>query len=150
MAEKKIKDVKGKGGERESLVDKLEKLPSKLLNFILEPMREPRRKKMEEAEDPYTDEQLKEMKAIDKELYNDYLRDPIDFRIRAKRSGVQKGGLMKKKKKMNVGGLTQSAMQNGLSRKVNPTTGLTMNKGGMTDYRKKGMFYGGGMARRGR
>ena len=51
---------------------------------------------------------------------------------------------------MNVGGLTQSAMQNGLSRKVNPTTGLTMNKGGMTDYRKKGMFYGGGMTRRGR
>jgi len=150
MAEKKIKDVKGKGGERESFVDKLEKLPSKLLNFILEPMRESRRKMMEEAGDPYTDEQLKEMKAIDKELYNDYLRDPIDFRIRAKRSGVQKGGLMKKKKKMNVGGLTQSAMQNGLSRKVNPTTGLTMNKGGMTDYRKKGMFYGGGMARRGR
>jgi len=53
-------------------------------------------------------------------------------------------------KGLNVGGLTQSAMQNGLSRKVNPTTGLTMNKGGMTDYRKKGMFYGGGMARRGR
>jgi hypothetical protein len=51
---------------------------------------------------------------------------------------------------MNVGGLTQSAMQNGLSRKINPTTGLTMNKGGMTDYRKKGMFYGGGMTRRGR
>ena len=53
-------------------------------------------------------------------------------------------------KGLNVGGLTQSAMQNGLSRKVNPTTGLTMNKGGMTDYRKKGMFYGGGMARRGK
>jgi len=35
MAEKKIKDVKGKGGEKESFVDKLEKLPSKLLNFIL-------------------------------------------------------------------------------------------------------------------
>ena len=51
---------------------------------------------------------------------------------------------------MNVGGLTQSAMMNGLSRKINPTTGLTMNKGGMTDYRKTGMFYGGGMARRGR
>ena len=51
---------------------------------------------------------------------------------------------------MNIGGLTQSPMQNGLSRKINPTTGLTMNKGGMTDYRKKGMFYGGGMARRGR
>ena len=51
---------------------------------------------------------------------------------------------------MNVGGLTQSSMMNGLSRKINPTTGLTMKKGGMIDYRKKGMFYGGGMARRGR
>ena len=51
---------------------------------------------------------------------------------------------------MNVGGLTQSSMMNGLSRKINPTTGLTMQKGGMIDYRKKGMFYGGGMARRGR
>ena len=55
-----------------------------------------------------------------------------------------------KAKGMNVGGLTQSSMMNGLSRKVNPTTGLTMKKGGMVDYRKKGMFYGGGMARRGR
>tara|TARA_R100001591_G_C4330410_1_gene177919 strand:+ start:236 stop:1147 length:912 start_codon:yes stop_codon:yes gene_type:complete len=51
---------------------------------------------------------------------------------------------------MNVGGLTQSSMMNGLSRKINPTTGLTMQKGGMIDYRKKGMFYGGGMARRGK
>jgi len=51
---------------------------------------------------------------------------------------------------MNVGGLTSSAMQNGLSRKINPSTGLTMNKGGMTDYRKSGMFYGGGMTRRGK
>ena len=50
----------------------------------------------------------------------------------------------------NMGGLTSSPMKNGLSRKINPSTGLTMNKGGMTDYRKKGMFYGGGMARRGR
>lgn len=55
-----------------------------------------------------------------------------------------------KAKGLNVGGLTQSAMQNGLSRKINPATGLTMKKGGMIDYRKKGMFYGGGMARRGR
>ena len=55
-----------------------------------------------------------------------------------------------KAKGMNVGGLTQSSMMNGLNRKVNPTTGLTMKKGGMIDYRKKGMFYGGGMARRGR
>ena len=56
----------------------------------------------------------------------------------------------KKKSEMNIGGLTQSPMQNGLSRKINPTTGLTMKKCGMIDYRKKGMFYGGGMARRGR
>jgi len=33
-------------------------------------------------------------------------------------------------------------------RKVNPTTGLSMNKGGMSDMRKTGMFYGGGMARK--
>ena len=57
---------------------------------------------------------------------------------------------VKKSGAMNIGGLTQSSMMNGLSRKINPTTGLTMNKGGMIDYRKKGMFYGGGMARRGR
>jgi len=54
------------------------------------------------------------------------------------------------KSAMNVGGLTQSSMMNGLNRRINPTTGLTMQKGGMIDYRKKGMFYGGGMARRGR
>jgi hypothetical protein len=53
-------------------------------------------------------------------------------------------------KDMNVGGLTQSSMMNGLNRRINPTTGLTMQKGGMIDYRKKGMFYGGGMARRGK
>ena len=57
---------------------------------------------------------------------------------------------VKKSGAMNVGGLTQSSMMNGLSRKINPATGLTMKKGGMVDYRKKGMFYGGGMARRGR
>jgi len=54
------------------------------------------------------------------------------------------------KSAMNVGGLTQSSMMNGLNRRINPTTGLTMQKGGMIDYRKKGMFYGGGMARRGK
>ena len=52
--------------KKDSFLDKLEKLPSKLLNFILEPMRESQRKMMEEAGDPYTDEQLKELKAIDK------------------------------------------------------------------------------------
>ena len=72
-----------------------------------------------------------------------------------KKSKVSPGSKARKEsrdkaKGMNVGGLTQSSMMNGLSRKINPTTGLTMKKGGMIDYRKKGMFYGGGMARRGR
>ena len=55
-----------------------------------------------------------------------------------------KGGpVIKKKKRMNVGGM----MPMNQKRKVNPTTGLSMNKGGMTDMRKTGMFYGG-MARK--
>ena len=43
----------------------------------------------------------------------------------------------------NMGGMIPSTKQ----RKVNPTTGLTMKKGGMIDMRKTGMFYGG-MAKR--
>lgn len=43
-----------------------------------------------------------------------------------------------KKKKMAMGGMMP--MQ---ERKINPTTGMSMNKGGMTDMRKSGMFYGG-------
>jgi len=50
----------------------------------------------------------------------------------------------KKKKKMNVGGMMPTPQE----RKINPTTGMSMNKGGMTDMRKTGMFYGGGMARK--
>ena len=51
------------------------------------------------------------------------------------------------KKKMNMGGLMPTPQE----RKINPTTGLAMNRGGMTkakhtDMRKTGMFYGGGMA----
>ena len=55
------------------------------------------------------------------------------------------------KKKMNMGGLMPTPQE----RKINPTTGLAMNKGGMAkgksrtghmDMRKSGMFYGGGMA----
>ena len=55
------------------------------------------------------------------------------------------------KKKMNMGGLMPTSQE----RKINPTTGLAMNKGGMAkgksstghmDMRKSGMFYGGGMA----
>tara|TARA_Y100000114_G_C11762332_1_gene330538 strand:+ start:286 stop:591 length:306 start_codon:yes stop_codon:yes gene_type:complete len=48
-------------------------------------------------------------------------------------------------KKANIGG-----MMMGNKKKINPTTGLSMNKGGMMkDYRKTGMFYGGGMTFRG-
>jgi hypothetical protein len=48
----------------------------------------------------------------------------------------------KKKKKMAMGGIMP--MQ---ERKINPSTGLAMKKGGMIDMRKTGMFYGG-MARK--
>ena len=48
-----------------------------------------------------------------------------------------KGGAVKKKK-MAMGGMMPTE-----ERKINPTTGLTMKKGGMTDMRKTGMFYGG-------
>ena len=56
------------------------------------------------------------------------------------------GGMMDDKKINPSTGLSMS--MGGLGRKVNPSTGLSMNKGGMTDYRKSGMFYGGGMARK--
>ena len=64
-----------------------------------------------------------------------------------KNMGYKKGGTMKdysKKKpyQMNMGGMMEK------EKKVNPTTGMTMNKGGMTDMRKAGMFYGGGMAKK--
>ena len=48
----------------------------------------------------------------------------------------------KKPKKMAMGGMMP--MQ---ERKINPSTGLAMKKGGMIDMRKAGMFYGG-MARK--
>ena len=100
-----------------------------------------------------TPKQRAEWKEIDAEGLRNFDENPLKAIMNSEmfqQRHKNKGGLIKKKKKMNVGGLTPSAMQNGLSRKINPSTGLTMNKGGMTDYRKSGMFYGGGMARRGR
>ena len=88
------------------------------------------------------------LKKEKKKSLGQILKDANKGKSKPKKKSL--GQILKDSKGMNVGGLTQSAMQNGLSRKVNPTTGLTMNKGGMIDYRKKGMFYGGGMARRGR
>jgi len=60
-----------------------------------------------------------------------------------KNMGYKKGGDMKDYSKkmphqMNMGGMMPSQ-----ERKINPTTGMAMNKGGMTDMRKAGMFYGG-------
>ena len=44
----------------------------------------------------------------------------------------------KDQKKMAMGGMMPMQEQ-----KINPTTGMAMNKGGMSDMRKTGMFYGG-------
>ena len=49
-----------------------------------------------------------------------------------KKMGYKKGG---SPKKMAMGGMMP--MQ---ERKINPTTGMAMNKGGMIDMRKSGMF----------
>jgi len=51
-----------------------------------------------------------------------------------------KGGMMKKKG-YAMGGMMEE-------KKINPSTGMAMKKGGMVDMRKTGMFYGGGMARK--
>ena len=55
-----------------------------------------------------------------------------------------KGGMpdysKKKAHQMNMGGMMEE-------KKINPSTGMAMKKGGMVDYRKGGMFYGGGMAK---
>ena len=88
-------------------------------------------------------------------MYGKFYKADGTLKKGAKTSNVSPGSKARKEsrdkaKGLNVGGLTQSPMMNGLSRKINPATGLTMKKGGMVDYRKKGMFYGGGMARRGR
>jgi len=100
---------------------------------------------------------LKKINALQKKILQKLDAKDIERFLRIKNgagSNVGKFNQLKtferKVKNMNMGGLTSSAMQNGLSRKINPSTGLTMNKGGMTDYRKSGMFYGGGMTRRGR
>tara|TARA_R100000234_G_scaffold100376_1_gene69215 strand:- start:280 stop:726 length:447 start_codon:yes stop_codon:yes gene_type:complete len=66
-----------------------------------------------------------------------------------KKKGYAKGGAMKKK------GYAMGGMMPTQERKINPTTGMAMKKGGMAksrtghmDFRKGGLFYGGGMARK--
>ena len=50
------------------------------------------------------------------------------------------------RRNLSMGGMMPMDQQ----RKVNPTTGLSMNKGGMMDMRKTGMFYGGMTSKRGK
>lgn len=59
--------------------------------------------------------------------------------VRVKGNKYAKGGAMKKKG-YAMGGMMEE-------KKINPSTGMAMKKGGMIDYRKGGMFYGGGMAK---
>ena len=158
MAEKKFKNTKGKGGQKEL---KFQDLPfiERMVVRVLDHFQgydtyDPKGnlKKIPKHLLTITDKQREEWNKIDPSSLRDFDRNPIKYLMNSElfQQKHNKGGLIKKKKKMNVGGLTSSAMQNGLSRKINPSTGLTMNKGGMTDYRKSGMFYGGGMARRGK
>ena len=63
-----------------------------------------------------------------------------------KKKGYAKGGAMKKKKK----GYAMGGMMPTQERKINPTTGMTMKKGGMIDMRKTGMFSKGGVIKRSR
>jgi hypothetical protein len=70
------------------------------------------------------------------------------------------------REKMSKGGMTKKYAMGGMmeEKKINPSTGMAMNKGGMStgikkakpvgyskggmnDMRKTGMFYGGGMAK---
>jgi hypothetical protein len=62
-----------------------------------------------------------------------------------KKKGYAKGGAMKKKKGYAMGGMMPTQ-----ERKINPTTGMTMKKGGMIDMRKTGMFSKGGVIKRSR
>ena len=59
-----------------------------------------------------------------------------------KKKSYAKGGAMKKK------GYAMGGMMPTQERKINPTTGMTMKKGGMIDMRKSGMFSKGGVMKR--
>jgi len=66
----------------------------------------------------------------------------------AKKKNLNKGGMMKKKGYAKGGMKKKGYAMGGMmpmdqKKKINPTTGLSMNRGGMTDMRKSGMFKGG-------
>jgi len=82
------------------------------------------------------------------QLMKEYKENPdILAKIKKKKKTMKaaKGGMpdysKKKAHQMNMGGMMEE-------KKINPSTGMAMKKGGMVDMRKTGMFYGGGMARK--
>ena len=90
----------------------------------------------------------KEEKALMLQLIRDLKKNP-DLFVKGKTKEKKtmkaaKGGMpdysKKKAHQMNMGGMMEE-------KKINPSTGMAMKKGGMIDYRKGGMFYGGGMAK---
>ena len=68
-----------------------------------------------------------------------------------KKKGYAKGGAMKKKGYAKGGAMKKKGYAMGgmmEERKVNPTTGMMMKKGGMIDMRKSGMFSKGGLTKK--
>ena len=65
-------------------------------------------------------------------------------RTTMKKQMMRGGGAMKKK------GYAMGGMMPTQERKINPTTGMTMKKGGMIDMRKTGMFSKGGVIKKSR
>tara|TARA_R110002012_G_scaffold75370_2_gene190478 strand:+ start:489 stop:866 length:378 start_codon:yes stop_codon:yes gene_type:complete len=68
-----------------------------------------------------------------------------------KKKGYAKGGAMKKKGYAKGGAMKKKGYAMGgmmEERKVNPTTGMMMKKGGMVDMRKSGMFSKGGLTKK--
>ena len=68
-----------------------------------------------------------------------------------KKKGMAMGGPMKKKGYAMGGPMKKKGYAMGgmmPERKINPSTGMAMKKGGMIDMRKSGMFSKGGMTKK--
>ena len=79
-----------------------------------------------------TIENQRERKAWEKKYGKDYNNDGT---LKENKQTQKRGD----RRNLSMGGMMPMDQQ----KKVNPTTGLSMNKGGMIDMRKTGMFYGG-------
>ena len=72
-------------------------------------------------------------------------------KTKKKTATAAKGGMMKKKSYAKGGAMKKKGYAMGgmmEERKVNPTTGMMMKKGGMVDMRKSGMFSKGGLTKK--